>query len=57
MDEEIWTSGSDDIMKLQKTLQTLSGKIPSDIEVTESGDLMYTDYNDRSVHIVKKDKI
>ncbi|XP_078320177.1 uncharacterized protein LOC111115191 [Crassostrea virginica] len=64
-DEEIWTSGSDDIIKLydsfkgilQKSVQTFSGNIPSDIAVTESGDLLYTDYNDRSVNIAKEDKI
>ncbi|XP_062591581.1 uncharacterized protein LOC134253081 [Saccostrea cucullata] len=64
-DEEIWTSGHDSTMKLfsinqgslLKSITTKSGKIPYDIAVTKSGDLVYTDYDDRTVNIVKNEKI
>ncbi|XP_062600693.1 tripartite motif-containing protein 55-like [Saccostrea cucullata] len=64
-DEEIWTSGYDITMKLYsinqrsvlKSITTKSGKWPTDIAVTKSGDLVYTDYNDRTVNIVKNEKI
>ncbi|XP_062567372.1 tripartite motif-containing protein 55-like [Saccostrea cucullata] len=64
-DEEIWTRGSDNIMKLYsinqgsqlKSITTKSGNTASDIAVTTSGDLVYTDYIDRTVNIVKNEKI
>ncbi|XP_061165975.1 uncharacterized protein LOC133174884 [Saccostrea echinata] len=64
-DEEIWTTGYDSIMKLYsinqgsllKSIRTKSGFIPSNIAVTKSGDLVYTDYSDRTVNIVKNEKI
>ncbi|XP_061165925.1 uncharacterized protein LOC133174840 [Saccostrea echinata] len=64
-DEEIWTSGDDSIMKLYrinqgsllKSIRTKSGKWPSNIAVTKSGDLVYTDYRNRTVNIVKNEKI
>ncbi|XP_062616479.1 tripartite motif-containing protein 2-like [Saccostrea cucullata] len=63
-DEEIWTSGDDSTMKLYsinqgsqlKSITTKSGNIPTDIAVTKSGDLVYTDYNG-TVNIVKNEKI
>ncbi|XP_061168265.1 uncharacterized protein LOC133177196 isoform X1 [Saccostrea echinata] len=63
--EEIWTSGRDNTMKLYsinqgsllKSITTKSGNKPSDIAVTKSGDLVYTDYKDRTVNIVKNEKI
>ncbi|XP_052678541.1 E3 ubiquitin-protein ligase TRIM9-like [Crassostrea angulata] len=63
-DEEMWTSGYDNSMRLYnlsgelvKSVHTKSRYYPQDIAVTRSGDLVYTDYNDRTVNIVKNKKI
>ncbi|XP_061168258.1 uncharacterized protein LOC133177186 [Saccostrea echinata] len=64
-DEEIWTRGDDSTMKLYsinqgsllKSITTKSGNRPTGIAVTKSGDLVYTDYRDRTVNIVKNEKI
>ncbi|XP_061165957.1 tripartite motif-containing protein 2-like [Saccostrea echinata] len=64
-DEEIWTNGYDKTMKLYsinqgsllKSITTMSGNISWNIAVTKSGDLVYTDYDDRTVNIVKNEKI
>nr|XP_034329582.1 uncharacterized protein LOC117690203 [Crassostrea gigas]XP_034329583.1 uncharacterized protein LOC117690203 [Crassostrea gigas] len=63
-DTEVWTRGDDDMMKLfnlqgelVKSVQTKSGIDPWDIAVTRSGDLVYTDYRDRTVNIVKNTQI
>ncbi|XP_062619209.1 uncharacterized protein LOC134280768 [Saccostrea cucullata] len=64
-DEEIWTIGDDSTMELfsinqgsqLKSIKTKSGNIPIDIAVTKSGDLVYTDYNYRTVNIVKSEKV
>nr|XP_034314995.1 tripartite motif-containing protein 3-like [Crassostrea gigas] len=63
-DEELWTLGQDNKMrlynlkgKLVKSVQTKSGNRPCDIAVTRSGDLVYTDYYDGTVNIVKNKKI
>ncbi|XP_061168668.1 uncharacterized protein LOC133177792 [Saccostrea echinata] len=63
--EEIWTRGNDRTMKLYsinqgsllKSITTKSGYQPYDIAVTKSGDLVYTDDWDRTVNIVKNEKI
>ncbi|XP_061168870.1 uncharacterized protein LOC133178130 [Saccostrea echinata] len=64
-DEEIWISKDCEYMRLiningksgSKTIKSKSGDVPRDIAVTKSGDLVYTDYNDRTVNIVKNEKI
>ncbi|XP_062575717.1 uncharacterized protein LOC134237605 [Saccostrea cucullata] len=64
-DEEIWTSGDENTMKLcsisqgslLKAIKTKSRNEPADIAVTKSGDLVYTDTDDRTVNIVKNEKI
>lgn len=63
-DEGVWTCGLDNIMRLYnlqgdliKSVQTISGYQPCDIALTSSGDLVYTDYNEKTVNIVKEDSV
>ncbi|XP_011451877.3 tripartite motif-containing protein 3-like [Magallana gigas] len=63
-DDEVWTRGSDNIMrlynlhsKLVKSIQTKSGDIPRDIAVTQSGELVYTNHYNGTVNIVKNTQI
>nr|XP_034334965.1 uncharacterized protein LOC109620808 isoform X1 [Crassostrea gigas]XP_034334966.1 uncharacterized protein LOC109620808 isoform X1 [Crassostrea gigas] len=63
-DDELWTSGMDNMMrlynlqsKLVKSIQTKSGNIPDNIAVTQSGELVYTDPYDRTVNVVKNTQI
>ncbi|XP_022304380.2 uncharacterized protein LOC111111600 [Crassostrea virginica] len=63
-DEEIWTSGTNEIMELYnlkgellKSVTTKSGDNPEDIAVTRSGGLVYTDPEDRSINLVSGTQI
>ncbi|XP_065938548.1 tripartite motif-containing protein 66-like [Magallana gigas] len=58
--EHVWTSSFDNILRLynlqgelMKSVKTKSGTWPRDIAVTESGNLVYTDEEDRSINMVK----
>ncbi|XP_065929562.1 tripartite motif-containing protein 3-like [Magallana gigas] len=62
--DDIWTCGLDNMMRLynlqgeiEKSVVTKSRKRPWDIAVTKSGDLVYTDHNDRTVNLVKNTQI
>ncbi|XP_062575715.1 uncharacterized protein LOC134237602 [Saccostrea cucullata] len=64
-DKKIWTSGGDGTMKLYsinhgsllKSVTTKSGYTPSNIAITKSWDLVYTDDYYKTVNIVKNEKI
>jgi hypothetical protein len=64
-DEEIWTRGNSSTMKLfsisrgslLKSTTAKSGNTPQDIAVSNSGDLVYADYFDKTVNIVKNEEI
>uniref|UniRef100_K1QFW4 Tripartite motif-containing protein 2 n=1 Tax=Magallana gigas TaxID=29159 RepID=K1QFW4_MAGGI len=63
-DEYVWACGLDNWMRLYnlqgtrlKSVQTKSGNDPLDITVTKNGDLVYADYDDRTVNIVKNAQI
>ena len=58
-DEKIWIIGNDEILNLYnlqgevlRSVQTKSGNRPEGIAVTRSWDLVYADYEDRSVNLV-----
>ncbi|XP_062575691.1 uncharacterized protein LOC134237587 [Saccostrea cucullata] len=64
-DEEIWICKDCEYMKriniygksAGKTIKSKSGDVPWDIAVTKSGDLVYADYIENTVNIVKNEKI
>ncbi|XP_078331538.1 uncharacterized protein LOC144625207 [Crassostrea virginica] len=64
-DSELWTCGyNDSILRLYnlqgellRSVQTTSGYMPWDIALTRSGDLVYTDYRDKSINLVNGTQI
>lgn len=63
-DDELWTQGNSNIMKLydlqgnlQQSIKTKSGNNPYDIAVTKDGDLAYIDSKDKTVNLIKKTKM
>lgn len=63
-DEEIWVCGNINIMKLYnlqgeqlKSIKSKSENMPWDIAVTKSRDLIYTDFSNRSVNLIRKSEI
>ncbi|XP_078331627.1 uncharacterized protein LOC111135056 [Crassostrea virginica] len=63
-DIELWTCGNDNILRLYnlqgellRSVQTISGKYSRDIAVTRSGDLVYADFLDRSINLVRGTQI
>ena len=61
---ELWTCGTDETMRLYnlqgellKSVKTKSKNGPQDIALTLSGDLVYTDYNNRSINLVRDTRI
>lgn len=63
-DNELWTQGKSNIMKLydlqgnlQQSIKTKSGSTPFDIAVTKDGDLAYIDSKDKTVNLIKKTKM
>lgn len=58
--EQIWTRDQENTMRLYdfqgrlvKSIRTKSGNSPQEIAVSRSGDLLYTDYKDKAVNILK----
>ncbi|XP_056004029.1 tripartite motif-containing protein 3-like [Ostrea edulis] len=63
-EDQVWTCGNNQTMKLLNlqsklltSIQTKSVNAPQDITVTRSGDLVYTDYNNNTINLVKNRKI
>ncbi|XP_056008155.1 E3 ubiquitin-protein ligase TRIM71-like [Ostrea edulis] len=63
-EDQVWTRGDNETMKLLNlqselltSIQTKSGGQPRDIAVTRDGDLVYTDSRDRTVNLIKNEKI
>ncbi|XP_056004219.1 E3 ubiquitin-protein ligase TRIM71-like [Ostrea edulis] len=63
-EDQVWTRGKNETMKLLNlqselltSIQTKSGNRPGDIAVTRDGDLVYTDYHDNTINLIKNKQI
>ncbi|XP_056007592.1 tripartite motif-containing protein 2-like [Ostrea edulis] len=63
-EDQVWTCGDNNTMKLLNlqsklltSIQTKSGNDPRDIAVTRDGDLVYIDYRDRTINLIKNKQI
>ncbi|XP_048755718.2 E3 ubiquitin-protein ligase TRIM36-like [Ostrea edulis] len=63
-EDQVWTCGENKTMKLLNlqsklltSIQTKSGGLPTDIAVTRDGDLVYTDYRDNTINLIKNKQI
>ncbi|XP_056004213.1 E3 ubiquitin-protein ligase TRIM71-like [Ostrea edulis] len=63
-EDQVWTRGDNKTMKLLNlqsklltSIQTKSGDKPRDIAVTRDGDLVYTDYDDKTINLIKNKQI
>ncbi|XP_055998990.1 uncharacterized protein LOC130047637 [Ostrea edulis] len=63
-EDQVWTRGINNTMKLLNlqselltSIQTKSGYTPEDIAVTRDGDLVYIDYYDKTVNLIKNKQI
>ncbi|XP_056004027.1 E3 ubiquitin-protein ligase TRIM36-like [Ostrea edulis] len=63
-EDQIWTCGDNETMKLlnlqsklMTSIKTKSGKKLSDIAVTRDRDLVYTDYSNNTVNLIRNKKI
>ncbi|XP_056015660.1 brain tumor protein-like [Ostrea edulis] len=63
-EDQVWTCGDNETMKLLNlqsklltSIQTKSGNEPEDIAVTRDGDLVYTDYHDNTINLIKNKQI
>ncbi|XP_056015835.1 E3 ubiquitin-protein ligase Midline-1-like [Ostrea edulis] len=63
-EDQVWTRGTNETMKLLNlqsklltSIQTKSGNAPDDIAVTRDGDLVYTDYRDNTINLIRNKQI
>ncbi|XP_056007633.1 E3 ubiquitin-protein ligase TRIM36-like [Ostrea edulis] len=63
-EDQVWTCGDNKTMKLFNlqsklltSIKTKSGNPPQDIAVTRDGDLVYTDYIDNTINLIKNKQI
>ncbi|XP_056002444.1 uncharacterized protein LOC125663363 [Ostrea edulis] len=63
-EDQVWTHGNNEIMnllnlrgKLLTSIQTKSGNEPEDVAVTREGNLVYTDYRNKTINLVKNKQI
>ncbi|XP_056019883.1 uncharacterized protein LOC125669324 [Ostrea edulis] len=63
-EDQVWTRGDNKTMmllnlqsELLTSIKTKSGNTPRDIAVTRDGDLVYTDYHDKTVNLIKNKQI